>query len=161
MPAIWLRPGPQSFKDDQITVLDKILQLLEDVLNGRLDAVNLADGAVGTAQLDDGAVTQAKVADGVGRVASADYTGDGTADRTIALDFTPRWVHILRTDNSTEFWSMRGTSTRAWWRTSTGDSANGLADWQGIVSMGFKLGSASNGGLSNASGVAYAYVAIG
>ena len=135
---------------------------LENAINGRIAAENLSASAVTTAKIADGAVTQAKVADGVGRVASGDYTGDGTVDRVITLTFTPKWVHVLRNDNSTEFYSIKSAaSTRAWWRVAAGTSANGAADWQGAVTLGFKVGSGAGGGTSNASGVVYSYFAEG
>lgn len=150
-----------------IPVLDWIIAQLENTLNGQLDSTNLADSAVSTAKLQDLSVTAAKIAlatitsaqtaDGVGQTASVQYTGDGTtANRVVALSFTPRYVKVIRTDATfLEFESIAVAAVSTnWYRDSTGAQAASTANWQGIVVGGVKLGTSAVG-TSNAAGVTY------
>ena len=103
------------------------------------------------------------MADGIGLVDSGQYTGDGTIDRVIALTFTPRFVHILSHTDSVEFTGLGSGAIAfaAYHRTQTGNligDGTGNADWQGIVTNGFKLGH-SGTGLSNKTGQTYSWVA--
>lgn len=168
-------PPVSSFKDENIPVLKSIFDLIENWNAGRVSDDNLqdnaviaskiADGVVGTSKLATGAVTQVKAADGVAIDASGTYTGDGSANRNITTGFRPRFVIVLRYDDSREFTSL-GTAAgllAAYSRSSSGAlkaGGAGNADWQGVTTDGFLLGSSATGGDSNASGVTYSYYAV-
>lgn len=156
---------------EAIPYLDMLFSRVENALNGQIDSTNLADNAVTTSKLTDfsvtatkvalGTLTTAQMADGVGQVTSLTYIGDGTtANRTIALPFTPRRVLLLRTDATFitfESIAVGGTSF-FWYRDTTGAQAALAANFQGIVTNGVLLGSSATG-TSNAAGITYALVA--
>lgn len=120
---------------------------------------NLADE-----NITPGGLSAVSMADGIGLVASGQYTGDGTIDRVVSLTFTPRHVLILSHTDSVEFTGLGSgvIAYAAYHRTQVGNligDGAGNADWQGIVTNGFKLGH-SGTGLSNKAGQTYSYVAI-
>lgn len=158
---VYLHGQLVSLKEDQLPVLSRLFDLIENAINGRIEATNLADGAVTTTKLAAAAVTSAKVAEGVGLVASGQYTGSGTPDREIAVGFRPKYVQVLRHDTSVVFEALGGVSGAfaAFWRTSVGNLNSGAADWQGITANGFKVGSGAAGGLSDASGQTFSWIA--
>lgn len=159
MPRLHFMPVT-AFEAKNIPVFKVILDSVENVLNGRVDATNLADDAVETAKLADGAVTPAKTSGGVARSSSGQYTGTGATSpvRAISLGYRPRYVLILRHDNSTTYEALGDASSAlaAWWRDSAGTVGTGAADWPGITADGFEVA-----GASDASGVTFSYMALG
>lgn len=152
-------------------VLVWIFDQIENALNGQIDSTNIAASGVGTTQIADGSVTAVKIlagsltstqmADGVGQMTSLDYVGDGTtANRLVALGFTPRWAKIIRTDATfIEFEvAVVGASFSYWYRDAAGLQASNNANWQGISGTSLKLGTSAVG-TSNAVGVTYRVVA--
>lgn len=159
-----------DFSPDMVRALFLNFQLLENALQARLRGDdNIEDGSILTADLADLSVTVAKLAgsipytktDGsIAGIARGRYTGDGTANREINIGWTPKYVKVIRLDDSKIFESIDdGTAVSSWWRDSAGALGTGLADWQGISVNGFKGGTGGTGGTSNASGINYGYVA--
>lgn len=93
------------------------------------------------------------------------YTGDGTADRTISLGFTPKMVFLSGGGGHA---SQSGPGTGASLNGMTRDTGGGIVvqntrQWRPeIVSGGFRIGvSGANALHTNASGDTYTYTAIG
>jgi len=145
--------------EDLIKRMTTNLQFLENLLNGQMDGVNIADGGVGTSELADAGVTFVKLAND--HFASGTYTGDGTQNREISLGWRARYVQIIRGDNSDIFtaWGNAAGSLAFGQRNSSGTWSSGAADFQGCSANGFKLGSAVGGGRSNANTQTYAFSA--
>ena len=147
------------------TIMDLWSQLA-NLLSGHLSDMHMQDNGVDAVVLKNGTVTKAKLATDVllVRMAQGQYTGDGTANRSITTSdangtFTPTEVEILSVTDNIEFTSRDdGTAIYSWWRTSAGAMATGTVDWQGIVTNGFKTGS-NVASLSNKSGQVYSWVA--
>lgn len=158
---------------EAIPVLEWLLDQIENTLNGQLDDTNMTPKGITGASIADATITAAKLAaasvtpvvisGGIAQFATGLYTGDGTtANRVIALTFTPSYVLVLRTDaTSITFESIASVGdTRSWMRSVTGAFTSDTTNWQGITSLGFKLGS-NAAGTSNAAAVVYSYLAIG
>jgi len=156
---------------DAMPVLAWINDVLENAINGQLDATNIAVGGVATGSIANGAVTAVKlaplsvtsaaIADGIGQVQSLQYTGDGLGARSIALTFQPRYVVILSHTDSITFEAI-GSGTgpyAAFWRTSTGALTSGTTDFQGISGSAVLLGSAA-ANLSNKATQTYSLVSF-
>lgn len=156
---------------DAVPVLEWLFDQIENTINGQIESTNIATSGVATANIADSAVTAAKlaplsvtsaaIADGIGQVQSLQYTGDGTANRSIALTFQPRYVLILSHTDSITFEAIgSGTSAyAAYWRTSTGALTSGTTDFQGISGSAVLLGSGA-ANLSNKSTQTYSVVAL-
>lgn len=156
---------------DAIPVLSWICDVLENTINGQIDQTNIATGGVATASIADGAVTAAKlaalsvtsaaIADGIGQVQSLQYTGDGTANRSIALTFQPRYVVILSHTDSITFEAIGsgGIAYAAYWRTAAGVLTSGTTDFGGIPGSAVLLGSAL-ANLSNKATQVYSLIAL-
>lgn len=165
--------GQDQKSGEIIPILAYLFNMIENCLNGQIDSTNLADYVAGvtsvvtTSKINDLAVTAAKIAlatitpaqtaDTVGQTYSGSYTGDGvTANRVITLPFTPRYVLVTRTDATFITFESQNDSGAVtfWYRDQTGAQAANAANWQGITTLGFKLGTAA-GGTSNVAAVAY------
>lgn len=153
-----------SFISDQLPKLRATLNDLEQVLDKRLDAVNIADGSISTVLIADGAVTPAKIADGVGKIASGTYVGTGVANVIVSVGFIPRRVEVWKQSTAMTFHAI-GSGSAAYsnfMRDSAGVLTTAAAEFQGIDitgSGGFKLGAAAGGGLSNTLGVTFWWIA--
>src|SRR3990167_3583941 len=143
--------GAQKFLDS-IPVFAMIFDQIESALNGHIDSTNLADGAVTTPKIAANAVTSAKVDATVAKIASGQYTVDGTTSREINLGFRARYVRILRHDDATRFeaWGSTVSALARVQTTSAGSTTDGGTDFTGCSTNGFTLGSAGGGGTSNA-----------
>lgn len=149
-----------DFGPEMLQTLTANLRAIEDIFAKHITDVNIEDGSLVTALLDDGAVTTDKIADGVSRIASGSYTGDDVAGRIIVLGFRPRYVKVLRHDDSKEFYSADTGTAQLYanWKDSAGTTGSGAANWQGTSATGFTSGSGA-ASTSNATGVTYSYVA--
>lgn len=158
---------------DAIPILEWLFDQIENTLNGQVDSANIAAGGVGTTQLADSSVTTAKlgaqavtslnVDSTVAKIATGQYTGDGTVSREINIGLRARHVTILRHDNATRFeaWGSTSTAFARIQTTAAGVTSDGGTDFAGTSAAGFTLGSAAGGGTSNAAGITYSYVALG
>ena len=149
-----------DFGPEMLQTLTANLRAIEDLLAKHITAINIEDGALGTALYADASVTTDKIADGVSRIASGSYTGDDAAGRIIVLGFRPRYVKVLRHDDSKEFYSADTGLAQLYanWRDSAGTVGTGAVNWQGTSATGFTVGSGA-ASTSNATGVTYSYVA--
>jgi hypothetical protein len=148
---------------DAIPMLEYITHSIENTINGQIDSTNFAAGAVTAAALAAGAVTPVATSGGIAQIASGTYLGDGTtANRTITLTFTPKYVLVLRTDATPITFESIASSgdTRSWMRSVTGAYTSDTTQWQGIAALAIKLGS-NAAGSSNVAAVTYAYLATG
>ena len=148
-----------SFSPDQLPKLIASLLDIEQALDKRLDALNIADAAITGGLIATGAVTSDKIS-GTPQSTSGQMTGDGTANRVISLGFTPRYVEVWRQADGTVFSAISDGTTALsnFWRVAAGGQSSGAADWQGIVTNGFKCGS-SAASLSNKNAETYFYYA--
>lgn len=158
-----------SLTPEDLPILKSILDQTENAFNGNLDDSNITPKSLTAASLADATITGAKIAAstispsnivGTPQTASGTFVGDGTANRTISLGFTPRFVLLVRQSNGTEFTALGdGTvALTAYWRLAAGTQGSGTTDWQGVVAGGFKTGS-NAGSTSNVSTETYWYVA--
>lgn len=146
--------------DADLAALINALDLLENILDQRLDSMNLADSAVTRAKLSALAVDYTK-SSGLAGYVRGQYTGDGTQNRIINPGWDPTYVHIIRQSDSSKYESLNdGTNIVTWKTDNTGIASGGTTDWQGLVAGGFKLGSAVGGGLSNVAAAVYSYYAL-
>jgi hypothetical protein len=141
-----------KLKEDNGPQVNQNFEEIENVLNGNLEGSNLRASSI----------TEREIGSKILKMSTGTYTGDGTANRVISLQFQPQYVEVLATSDYNIFESIGAGSNclARWYRTSTGAFAGALTDWQGIVEDGFKCGSAT-ANLSNKSTQNYAYIAIG
>lgn len=147
-----------SLKDDQLARLLKNLRDLEDLLNGKITADNIAARAITGALVALNTLLPENIS-GNPQSASGSFVGDGTANKiVIPLSWVPRYALIAKQDDGTVFEALSDGSTGLtnWWRVAAGTQGSGAADFQGIVASGVKGGSAV-APLSNKNGTTYYY----
>jgi hypothetical protein len=94
------------------------------------------------------------------QTAAASYVGDGTAGRSVAVGFMPRYVLVFDATGGATFEAIGSglAALGAWYRVAAGTLTQDATQWQGIVAGGFQLGSAA-ACASNVSARTYAYLA--
>ena len=119
MPAVRFYPIVTLVGDRDLASLTNALQLLENVLDGRLDGLNIADGVITTSKLADASVTFAK-GSGLAQVVFGRYVGDGTQNRIINPGFDPKYVKVIKQTDSSLYESHYVEDGqyghREWWR---------------------------------------------
>ncbi len=140
------------------------LDTLQNAINGQIGAANVYPASLTDACMAALTLRRRSMSTDIPSVAAGTYAGDNVANRvTTTADpggniFTARWVLVM--GNGITFESLYdGTTTTSWWRTTTGDLSSDAANWQGIVTGGFKCGSNASC-ISNLSGQMYAYIAV-
>ncbi len=158
-----------EFSPDMVRALFINFQLLENGLRQLSGDDNIIDGSIQTGDLADLAVTLAKIANSavsyaktngeIAGIARGRYTGDGTANREINLGWRPKYVMILKLDDSKIFESIDdGVAVSTWWRDSAGALNSGTTNWQGVSANGFTGGS-NSASTSNTNAINYSYIA--
>lgn len=162
-----------KYDSSVVAILAYLFDSVENTLNGQIDSTNIATGGIATANYADTSVTAAKLApvsvtsaavdSTVAKIATAQWTGDGTSSREINLGFRARLVIALNHTTRGLFiaWGATASALARVQVDNTGVIADGGTDFTGSSTNGFTLGSAVGGGASNTAAVIYSYLALG